>query len=153
LPVREDPRVHRTLRGKRRQGHRSRESARRHQGPWLRATALRDRSPAQICKRYCCRTPIEGNFRDLKHTQWGLRLRVSDTRPGAPAACIACLVGPAATAMNLARDCRASKSKRRVLSWVYLGPEMRCDGFTDITRPRLHQLPAEPNTLIQQAAL
>ncbi len=154
-------RVHRTLDGERRQDHRSRKCARRHQEPWLLATSLRDRSPAHICRLYRCRTQIEGTFRDLKNAQWGLNLRAHRTRSparlaalvllGALATFTAYLVGVAATAMNLARDYQANTSKRRALSYVYLGLEMIRDGTPGITRPRMRLALAELNALIQHA--
>lgn len=155
-------RVHRTLDGERRQDRRSRDCARQHQEPWLLATSLRDRNSAQICRLYRHRTQIEGTFRDLKNAQWGLHLRAHRTRSAARLAALvllgtlatftAYLAGVAATAMNLARDYQANTSRRRVLSYVYLGLEIIRDGTHNLTQPRMRLALAELNLLIQRAA-
>jgi hypothetical protein len=155
-------RVHRTLEGERRQDRRSRDCARQHQEPWVLATSLRDRSPAQVCKLYRCRTQIEGSFRDLKNAQWGIYLRAHRTRSAARLAVLvllgtlatftAYLVGVAATTMNLARDYQANTSRRRVLSYVYLGLEIIRDAKPNITLPRMRLALAELNSMIRCAA-
>jgi len=136
-----------TIYGERRQDGRSLKCAHRHAEPWLIATSLRKRSAAQICKLYSYRSQIEGTFRDMKNAQWGFQLSAHRTRSperlavlvllGTLAAFAAYLTGLAGGTLNLQREYQANTSKRRVLSYLYLGLELLRDGDRRITQRRI----------------
>jgi hypothetical protein len=127
-----------TIHGERRRDSRSLKCAHRHAEPWLLATSLRGKSAAQVCKLYSYRSQIEGTFRDMKNAQWGFQLSAHRTRSperlailvllATLAAFAAYLTGLAGAALNLQREYQANTSKRRVLSYLYLGLELLRDG-------------------------
>jgi hypothetical protein len=135
--ARKQGRTDRTVYGKRRRDKRSRECARRQTEPWLLVTSLRELKAEKICKLYSYRAQIEGTFRDMKNAQWGLHLNAHRTRTakrleglvllGTLATFVAYLTGLGGAALNLQREYQANTSKRRVLSYVYLGLELLRD--------------------------
>jgi len=100
--------------------------------PWLLATTLADRRPAQIVAIYAMRMQIEETFRDAKNPRFGLALSYTRSNCSrrltvllaiaAFALVAAMLVGVAAEQLGLHRQLQANSMRsRRVLSVAMVG--------------------------------
>jgi len=108
--------------------------------PWLLATSLKQHTAKQIVTIYSKRMQIEETFRDAKNHRFGWSFRHARTNDekryevmlliATIAMFVAFLTGCTGEKEGLQRRYQANTTRnRRVLSLVYLGCALLCDGF------------------------